>query len=371
MRLFGIVVVLFSCRGMLGQDISLRFGVVHPTKTVTVEFTVISAGTVPAEAMAALNVQEVQTDSHNHTLLVDLQSLKRGKFDRFTIDVYLRKAQKPGEAVSKFVVAEDPTGSFRDQRAPVPFYVVTATGDDPGTVSLPLHSAYGSDNLSIKPNESPLPVGLGGPSMKNIPVTSNLDNLRTTVNSVSLRSECVPCWRSLSASIVQGTLSPQGTTSLSLSLHPNSLVTLFSKAMIMKPDKSQDTVLVDVSSTSEQGGAASPQEFSIPIRFTPSWLALSVCVFLGAGLGAFLGWLIVSSTPGAAPFVGKTTIAAVGMAFVVWLVSLTAFSLTDTRVVIGGVSLDPTQLIPAFLISLFAAGGTPVTDRIQRVWSKP
>jgi hypothetical protein len=356
----------------LSQPVLLRLGPFHPTKSSTVEFTVTPAGTVPAASLGALNVRSTQSDSGQSTLLLDLQSFRRSKFNRFVFDIYVN-APNEQQTVPKYAIAEDATGSFCDQDTAVPFHNLSKAGDDIGSISVPLHPSYGSDCLSMKLPDSPLPVELGGPAANEVTITSNFDNLQTTLTAASVRTDCPPCWHSPPAATVsQASLAPQRSGTLTLSLHANTLYTLFAKAMIMKPDKSQDQLYVRVDSVPDQGGTPTSQEFPVPVRFTPPLTALLICIATGAVFGAWLGWLILRITPNASPrsLLSPATYVSVGVAALVWLLAAAAFSMTNTSVVIGGFSLDPGQLVPAFLIATLVAGGTPLINRVKDVWGK-
>jgi hypothetical protein len=350
----------------VSQPVPLRLGPFHPTKSSTVEFTVTPAGTVPANALSSLNLRSAPSENGRSTLLLDLQSLSRLKFNRFGFDIYVNGPEGSQGGVPKYVIAEDATGTFCDQSAAVPFHNLTAAGDDVGSISLPLHPSYGSDCLALKLAESPLPVEVAGPSSKAITLTSNFDSLQTTVTSAEVRAECSLCWDSAPvAAVPAAPLAPQASATLTLSLQANKLHALFGKAMIMKPDKSQDQLYLTVHSIADQGGTLTSQEFPVAVRFTPPWWLLVICVLVGAGFGAWLGCMIV---PAAGPFLSKATAVSLIIAVIVYLFALIAFFETDTRMVIGGFSLDPSQIIPAFLLAVLMAGGTPVLNRIRQVW---
>jgi hypothetical protein len=129
---------------------------------------------------------------------------------------------------------------------------------------------------------------------------------------------------------------------------------------------------VHVESTPDHGGTPTFQEFTIPVRFTPPLTALLICIVVGAVFGAWLGWLVLRVTPNAPPrsFLSAATYVSVAVSALVWLLAAVAFSMTDTSVVIGGFSLDPGQLVPAFLIAVLVAGGTPLVNRVKEVWGK-
>jgi hypothetical protein len=54
------------------------------------------------------------------------------------------------------------------------------------------------------------------------------------------------------------------------------------------------------------------------------------------------------------------------VAIVAWLFLL----MLDTKATVLGVSIDPSQLIPATLISLVAAGGPPIATKIKEALGK-
>jgi hypothetical protein len=369
-RYFGPPCLL--CFVAWGQSAPLRLGPFHPTKSSTVEFTVTPVGTVPADSLSSLNLRSTVSDGGRYTLLLDLQSLQRTKYNRFVFDIFLTSS-KGQPNVLRFTVAEDATGTFCDQDAGVPFHISTAAGDDAGSISVPLHPSYRSECLSVKPSAAPMLIELGGPLAKEITITSGFESLQTTLTGASVRADCTHCWRSPpTATIPNMPLAPQSSAILTVSLQANTLYALFAKAMILKPDKSQDQLYVHVESTPDHGGTPTFQEFTIPVRFTPPLTALLICIVVGAVFGAWLGWLVLRVTPNAPTrsFLSAATYVSVAVSALVWLLAAVAFSMTDTSVVIGGFSLDPGQLVPAFLIAVLVAGGTPLVNRVKEVWGK-
>jgi hypothetical protein len=142
----------------------------------------------------------------------------------------------------------------------------------------------------------------------------------------------------------------------------------FAKSLFsLKSSEAHDQLLLSVSSVAEQGGLIMPQEFSIPVRFTPPALFLLLAVLIGAILGALLH-LGIAPAPAAVPPPKPAIIQVAIMVFlavVVWIFALVLYSYTETRVTIFGFTLDPSQIVPAGLIALLAAGGPSVVAKIK------
>jgi hypothetical protein len=214
---------------------------------------------------------------------------------------------------------------------------------------------------------------MGGPSTLELGLTNDLDSLHVSINQTSVKStSCDNCWLLTTASPNLNELAPQKGTSLIVSLRPNTIKAFLTTVWMLKPDTPHDTLLISIASTSEQGGLVSPQEFRIPVRFSPPALYLLVVVLVGALAGGILHmWLIDTPAPLAGRGghvqllneIGKP----VAMALVVWFVALILYSSTATQVTVFGFALDPSQVPPAGLIALLAAGGPPVIAWIKKV----
>lgn len=113
----------------------------------------------------------------------------------------------------------------------------------------------------------------------------------------------------------------------------------------------------------------------MPVRFAPPVLYLVLAVVVGAVVGGVLRPLLKDSpeqqsqqTPGGWHL--KETGISVLIAIVIWIVALVLFSYAETKLVVFGFSFDPSQVIPAGVISLLAAGGPPIIAKLKDAFGK-
>jgi hypothetical protein len=180
----------------------------------------------------------------------------------------------------------------------------------------------------------------------------------------------------------------QGSTSLIISVRPNTLRAFLGTVFSLNRDVPHDNLLITLSSSSEQGGLPTPQEFDVPVRFAPTALYLLAAALAGALLGGTLRLLMPLPQPAQpsqpaqppppvpppSPPVGtkvrilhylKEYGTSIGLSFVVWLLMLMLYSYVATGVKLFGFDLDPSQLVPAGLITVLVAGGPPVVAKIK------
>jgi len=343
------------------QGLTLRFDPYPPTKGTSVRFVPDSSGRVSAEALSGLPLRREHTRDEKYVLAVDTASFQRDKFHRFSFDAYVQSAsEKPNRDFQKFRVIEDPVGTFPDGEADVTFHVGGSSGAGVGTIKLPIHSDDGSENVSLAIPSTPQNVNFSGPSTRELGLTNTLDlpvKVATTQVSSIL---CEPCWESMSTRLQLSDLRPHKGTSLIVSLRPNTLKAIGQSVMALNPSSAHDTIKISVTSVAEQGGLVTTQEFRFPVRFAPPALYLFVIVIGGSVLGAVMHLWLAPTVPGKR----REVAVAFGIGIFVWVIALIVFSL-ETRVTVFGLSLDPTQLIPAAVIAFLASGGGPVVSRVK------
>lgn len=373
--LFSLLMAIPMWGTALAQGVGVHFDPYSPSKGTSVQFSISDGGTVPRAALAGLPLRTEDTQAHLYTISVDT-NVGLDKFQRCSFDVYVYPQNSSATTVHKYTVSEDPIGAFLDTIAEVTFHIKGAAGEDVGKIRLPVHSKDGSDNLSLALPDEPLKVGLGAASSSELGLTNKLENLHVLLGDTHISSEqCADCWQSFSVTPNVKILAPQKATALSFQRRPNALKALARSMFMLNPKVPHDTLLITVSSVSEQGGLSAEQEFHLPIRFTPPSLWLAVAVLLGAMLGSLLRlWVRDDPAPPAAPPGRSRRLGQIGVtafiAIVIWLLALVLFSYTETQVKILGFSFDPSQLPPAFLIALLAAGGPPIVKKIQEAFGK-
>ncbi len=375
--LFRLALLLcLSGRSILAQEVKLDFDRFAPTKGTSVGFSTEDYGTLPAASIAGKPLRIQSTPAELYSLSVRTDSFGRDKFQRFSFEAYVRSAHGDEHGtVHKYVVTEDPIGPFQDAIFPITFHIEGPAGKEASTIILPLHSNDGSDNVSLAIPTEPLKVGLSGPFSSDLGLTNKLESLQVHVVHCEISStSCSDCWLLKSANTTINFLAPQKATSLIVSLRPDTFKALGKSMFVLNPAKAHDTLVISVFSVSEQDSLPTPQEFKLPVRFTPPALYLVVAVLLGAIVGSILGALLKSRSAQPAP-VGrfqrlKDVVTSVFVAVIVWIFALVLFSYTETRVLVLGFSFDPSQVIPAGLISLLVAGGTPIITKIKDAFGK-
>lgn len=375
--LFSLLAATLMWGTALAQGMRLLFDSYPPSRGTSVQFSTSDGGNVPRAAIARLPLRTQETQSHLYSVSVDTSTFILDKFQRFSFDAYVDPQQAPGTTVHKYTVSEDPIGPFLDNISTISFHIKGAAGEDVGTISLPLHSKDGSDNLNLALPDDPLKVGSGAASSSSeLGLNNKLENLHVLLLDSHIRSvQCPECWQSLSVTPNVKTLAPQKGTSLNVERRPNTLKALARSMFMLNPKVPHDILLISVSSVSEQGGLTAEQEFHLPVRFTPPALWLAIAVVVGAVLGSLLRLWVTdepsSSPPRRRPLPSPAQIGTTALiAIVIWLLALVLFSYTDTQVKILGFSFDPSQLPPAFLIALLAAGGPVIVKKIQEAFGK-
>lgn len=374
--LLSALLMLAWSRTASAQELGLRFDPFPPAKGTSVEFPTADGGMVPAGTIVGLPLRTEETQGHLYTLSVDTQSFGRDKYQRFSFDAYIYTARSKGTFVHKYTVSEDPIGPFPDAISTVTFHITGQAGEDTGAIRLPVHSNDGSDNLTLA-LPATLKIGLSGPSSSDLGLNNKLDSLHVHLLESHVSStSCNECWLSLSSKANLDVLAPQNGTSLILQLRPNTIKALGKSALMLNPTVAHDTLLISVASVSDQGGLPTQQEFRVPVRFAPPALYLVLAVLLGALVGGVLRpWLkdapvqSPQQPPGRLWHVKEVGVSVL-IAVVIWIVALVLFSYAETRVVIFGFSFDPSQVLPAGLISLLAAGGPPIIAKLKDAFGK-
>jgi hypothetical protein len=393
-RFWLLVLLLLSWSpAILAQDFSFRLDRFSPTKETSVGFSIRDGGAVPSSFLTGLGMLRT-IETQRFVLSIDTESFER-RGSVFKFDAYV--STKNGSQVHKYTVSQDPIGAFKDGIFPVPFHITANGEDDVETVDLPVFSTDGSDNLALDLPKTPLRVGSGSGSRSDLGLTNQLENLHVSILKAEISSTaCEGCWRSLSVKPNLDVLAPKKGTSLILERQPNTLKALLKSISLQQPGAVHDTLLITVSSVSELGGLPSPQEFKLTVTFAPPALYLFLSVIVGAVLGGGLRLALKAkpaspaSQPAAPPVAQAAGQAAApapapppakdryprlkefGVAFTVaiifWFVVLMLFSYMATQLTIFGLVVDPSQVLPAGLITLLAAGGPPLIDKLKELW---
>lgn len=366
-QLFFVAILIISISSVSeAQQWTLRFDPLAPTKGTSVRYVATGSGTVSSDAVSNLPLQIEETQDHKYVLGIDMSTFQRDKFHRFGFDAYLRSSGGNQKELQKFKIIEQPVGAFLDGFVSAPFFVDGSSGTDSGTIRLPIHSDDGSDNISVDTPGSPMKVSFSGMSSLELGLSNKLD-LPVTVLRIDLSStQCPLCWSSdLSGKPNLTVLRPHSSTSLTLSVHPNTFKALGRSIISLNPNIAHDALLISVASVADDGGLVAPQEFKLPVRFAPPALYLFATVVVAGLCGALLHlWLAPPAEKKRRDF-----LIAFIVAICVWFMTLVLFTL-ETRVTVFGYTLDPTQIIPAGLIGLLAAGGPPLVAKLKDAFGR-
>lgn len=293
------------------QEPSIDFSPTTPAPGTAVRFFAVAGGTLSQAETANLIPSLVPTVSadHKYVLLVDPQSYRRDKNHRFDIDMYLKLSSDSQSApMRRFLVWEDPTGTFADSLADVTAQISGPSGLDTVTVKLPEHSDD-SPNLALLPIDGAYPVAMGSNSTVTLGVKNNLNGLHATLSGGNsdikvTDDDCSTCWTGLTAELKRSQIAPGASASLVLHLQPNTFQILKRNWAPTAPNSNQGHLTVSITTHSAEGGLDVPQDLPVPIRFTPPPLYLVLCLFLGAIAGVLMRVLL--SNPQKDPFSWRT-----------------------------------------------------------------
>jgi hypothetical protein len=349
-----------------GQDISLNFDPTTPVAGTLVSFNSGDSGVVSNDVVAGFQGQTAKTQDGKYVVTVDMQSFRRDKFHRFSFDCYVKAAtDRSAASVHKFTVWENPIGTFSDFIGSVTAHISGASGTDIVVMQLPQHSDD-SANATIVVPPNPYPVPMGHSSRMELGLSNNLSSLHLSINpAISVvATKCPECWGSLTAKVLHDHLGRSEPTSLIIDLQPNSLEAFKRNLVVFDSTSSQEMLVGTVTSQSDQGGSDVEQSFRIPVRFTPPGRFLILSILCGALIGCAIRYLISIQTPPRLSLPEAVIVAAT--AGVAWLIAFGLFA-TKTKATILGYDLDPTQVVPAGLITLLAAGGTTFSRRLAEL----
>jgi hypothetical protein len=344
-----------------------------------VTFTVTQIGSLPYKVIPEDSFDVSMTDG-TYRAKIDRQSMATVK-GRFSFVVYVNRSASFEKTVCGYEVAEDTVDSFNDAEEAVSFRIGPEGAAVVGTAAVPMHSPFGPPTALVykdkngKVSTPPLePVSIGGNVSFWLPLDNQLTNLKGTIADPSVTAGCTSCWRVAPAvKVSQQLVNPGDRINVSFALMANTMQAMWASAMQFGPDKSNDVLTLSIPVTAE-GGTTRPQVFSVPVRFTPPLWEMIVAVFLGACLGGGLRKMFAlppKPSDGNAPADQNTGgglknfFVGMALALICEVVAVVLFLETNTEVKLIGINLDPTQVVPAFLLCTFVGGGTAVIVAIE------
>ena len=349
------------------SEVTLTFDPTTPLSGTSVRFTSPTSGVLSNAALADFALTKKPTDLHKYILMIDPHSFHRDKFHRFAFDAYVQETTDHSAlSVHKFSVLEEPIGKFPDFVGDVTAHISGSSGDDIATLRLPQHSDD-SPNLQVAVPTAPYPVPMGHPSRMELGLSSNLATLHLTVDAAVTvtPSKCPECWNPFNTKVLHDHLGLNQSTSLMIDLQPNTLAIFTRNPLVFDSTSPQDELVLAITSTSDSGGVDIDQEFRIPIRFTPPIPYLLAGILVGALIGAFTRFLMSLRNP--PRLTSIDALIQIITALVAWVLVFGLFA-TKTKATVLGYDLDPTQLVPAGLIALLVAAGSPFGGKIAGVF---
>lgn len=319
-----------------------------------------------------------ETGNHKYSAFLDpagIRAVPASPLGEYTFTVLIKP--KGDSNWYSYDVIATPFGDFADFVDDVQGTVGQGADADTLTIRLPLHSAQYKDDLVWRnddPNDQSrtLQVKVSDSQGPTIPLHNNLKNLTIHITKVEVKRTCTQCWQDTQPGVVD--IPSADGQPVPLNIRPKALSALVSTASKIKRDAAHDSLTVTVYYNVDQGGPAKHTQFDVTVRFSPSFWQLSMVVIAGSLLGLSLRGVLEKLRPikkGAATnqqtasgwkSLGKTTAHAGTTLFLtsvgVALLIVVAFS--DSKLVILGLDLDPRQMVPAFIIAGYIAGGSPV-----------
>jgi hypothetical protein len=333
----------------------------------TITFAVLAAG--EAGLPSGADLVSAETEDHKYKLMVDLNSLRPGRFGTFAAELYVLPEDSTHASNYKFVLTGSPIGPFLDVDDRIAVDVVTGRLDSKGYVNLPLHSGGQVDLLSTDGLSQPLEIKLGDEKGPELTVRSKLENLKLIITSMDVDYGCTKCWKAPTQPTHELIIDENGSATLPIKFTPNTLSALGASAFSLKSDQPHDTLMVQVTYHAAYGGQERKQRFSIPVRFSPSLWTLLTAVCIGACLG-FLANIILDPTSRTSwRTVGNTAAKSFVLVAVVELVAI-AMAAYGSKVVIFTFDLDPRQFLPTVVIGVLVSGGATVVSFLKQVFGK-
>jgi hypothetical protein len=260
------------------------------------------------------------------------------------------------DVFTEYVVVGTPRGDFSDQWSWVKFHL-NDNGIHNGSLELPIHSYSNAALISLEPDASAGTVYLSHPDHKVAFIAKNsLKGFDLYVDGADLTTNNDYYWK-WSGSDHHFAIAfdgPSSTPPFPLKATPlNGVATvepalwksLSASAGSLKSDQSQDVLSLTVRYNASLGG--NPRALTVPIkiRFRPPWWSLFGFAIIGALLGSVLTLLFPATWKATSPT--KTIVSAILLAIVAEFLGILMFLSDDSKLVIAGFNLIPTEILPA------------------------
>lgn len=308
---------------------------------------------------------------------IDFAKIRPAKYGAYRYDFYLSTPQSEAAPLrySAFAHSE---GGFRDSLVDVPIRLTLDGETHEDTVKLPIYNTTAPPFLEVRETQT-TPITTVGTSRLILPFRNTLDVLDVRlVAEGSPRSRHQERWNDLQLlsadqqSWKEIAIGANDSTSLQLAVQPNPWETVLATVL---PASEHDRILLPLKYQSLENGPFHNLDIILPIRFQPPWWVTLAVVVIGSLVGNLLLRLAKGKRVGRWPV--KTTFGAL-LASVTWLLLVG----TGTSLQILGKTLEPNDLLPAFIVGVLTVlagrrilrwleGLAPVGDAHQPAGADP
>jgi hypothetical protein len=355
---------------------TLTVEAVRLPENAEVQFSV-SAANAPKTTESALNERSdvAKSATANFRVFLDLNTISNLKDAFYRYDIYVINVSKPNHPVTKYLVQADPIGVFDDQWKEINFEITDGQIKETGTIRIPIHSFASKSNLMPDASSvSVQEVRLSHPTLIHIRLQNTFSDMGISVDpKADISTEQAGYWDGLKIlpsfgrdKIHVDKNSTEG--AFDVTLQPNLLQVLTASLPLLRDGQSHTDISVSVNYHADYGGWDRRKELRIPIRFVPSIWSLICSVMLGAVLGAFLASLLSNKPPKRITISKLLASCALGLiAEVIGMILV----YNNSRLVLLGLELNPSQLLTALMIGVFS-GAVVVwrSEAIQRLFDR-
>lgn len=370
-----VLLMLGTVVVMRGQDSSLSqiYLEIEPKSVLqqgTVSFVRSYADKASAPAPQEKDALIGYSTDNDFKLAIDRQSISFDQYGNYSFRIFVTPLSK-GKGFTFYVLAR-PQGTFGDFEDAVTFHLHNRGKDSSGTIPLALHTVGSNDLLDIaKAISTPETIKLSGTIAPTIRLRSTLPNFALQIMQVDVKSDCGDCWQGLAApnDLQAGSagriLTAKGQEAeISFAGRPRTWPSLRTSLTRFRMSDSHDNLALRVTYAPVEGGRVRTQDFSIPVRFSPSIWEIVLLFILGTALG-----ILVRRPLGQADAYTKKQIGIVAGTVLVSEFILYA-TVSDTHpLILFGFNADPTQPLAIFVIALLVSGGPRLTQWISEVAS--
>ncbi len=357
-----LTAVLLWAVSATGQNTTVLIDPVNVRQQGTISFAEFPAGQVP-NLFQDVDPVSADTDDHQYRIIVDLKSIKPGRFGTFNADLYVQPTNLPNAELSKFILTGTPVGGFLDSNDYVSVHVLRSGRNSKGSVAIPLHNTGQVDLISTDVPILLRDVSLGQVGNSEFKFTNKLENLRLDITDIKVEPECPKCWkRTIQPAPLEA--GENQTFVIPVTLEASTFSALWASALKLKSDQSHDNLSFTITYHAGFGGQTRTQHFTFPLRFTPSFWALILAVMIGLVLGFITSLFLDKEKRSSRDTILKAFGVALGLSVVVEILAL-ALAASGSKVVVFGFDLDPRQFLPAMVIAILVSGGASVVAAVK------